>query len=114
MKLRPGLVEALIELSYHFELILFTASTSQYADIVLQTFEGKQFFDHILAREQCLFIDQYKVFIKDLQILTNGRSLKDIIIVDNKIESYSSNLENGIPIKSYYGEENDDRLSFLV
>lgn len=40
--------------------------------------------------------------------------LQDIIIVDNKIESYSSNLENGIPIKSYYGEDNDNRLPHLV
>jgi CTD small phosphatase-like protein 2 len=43
-----------------------------------------------------------------------GRNLKDIIIVDNKIESYSSNLENGIPIKSYYGETEDDMLDHLV
>ena len=107
-------MDALIELSYQFELILFTASTSQYADIVIQTFDGKPFFDHVLAREQCLFIEQYKVFIKDLQILTCGRSLKDIIIVDNKVESYSSNLDNGIPIKSYYGEPDDDRLAILV
>ena len=33
--------------------------------------------------------------------------------MDNKIESYSSNLENGIPIVSYYGEENDYMLKKL-
>ncbi|CDW71954.1 nli interacting factor-like phosphatase family protein [Stylonychia lemnae] len=114
VKWRPGLLDALNELSQHFELILFTAANFAYADRVLQTFEGHQFFSHILVRDQCLFVDRQKVFIKDLQILTNGRSLKDIIIVDNKIESYSSNLENGIPIKSYYGELDDDRLPHLV
>ena len=40
--------------------------------------------------------------------------LKDIIIVDNKIESYSSNLENGIPIISYYGQEGDTMLKKLA
>jgi hypothetical protein len=50
------------------------------------------------------------VFVKDLSILLNGRSLKDTIIVDNKIKSYSSNLENGIPITSYVGQENDQML----
>jgi TFIIF-interacting CTD phosphatase-like protein len=44
------------------------------------------------------------VYVKDLSLLLNGRDIKDVIIIDNKVESYSSNLENGIPIKSYYGE----------
>jgi len=43
-----------------------------------------------------------------------GRKLEDIIIVDNKIESFCSHLENGIPIKSFFGEENDDRIFHLV
>jgi len=39
--------------------------------------------------------------------------LKDIIIVDNKVGSYSSHLENGIPIKSFYGDLNDTMLLVL-
>ena len=42
------------------------------------------------------------------------RVLGDIIIVDNKIESYSSNLENGVPIVSYYGQEGDIMLKKLA
>jgi TFIIF-interacting CTD phosphatase-like protein len=45
--------------------------------------------------------------VKDLRLLLKGRNLKDIIIVDNRVESYSGHLENGIPIKSYYGENDD-------
>ena len=51
--------------------------------------------------------------MKDLTILTNGRSLEDIIIVDNNIGSYSSNLENGIPIKSFFGSPSDSMLKSL-
>jgi endonuclease V-like protein UPF0215 family len=47
-------------------------------------------------------------------LLQGGRVLKDIIIVDNKIESYSSNLENGIPIISYYGQQGDIMLKKLA
>jgi TFIIF-interacting CTD phosphatase-like protein len=43
------------------------------------------------------------VYVKDLIILQSGRSLEDMVIVDNKIESYASNLENGIPITDYLG-----------
>ena len=46
--------------------------------------------------------------------MTLGRNLENVIIVDNKIESFCSHLENGIPIKSYYGEGGDDRLDHLV
>lgn len=94
-------------------MILFTAASDQYADIVLQSFEGHQYFDHILSRKQCLHIYQKQVFIKDLSILLGNRLLTDIIIVDNKIESYSSNLENGIPIISYYGQQGDYMLKKL-
>lgn len=58
-------------------------------------------------------ISQFKVYVKDLSILLNGRSLKDMVIVDNKVESYSNHLENGIPIKSFYGEEDDSMLVIL-
>ena len=53
------------------------------------------------------------VYVKDLSILTKGRSLEDIIIVDNNIGSYSSNLDNGIPIKSYFGSPTDSMLKSL-
>lgn len=51
--------------------------------------------------------------MKDLTILLNGRSLSDIVIVDNKIESYASNLENGIPITDYLGQDQDEMLKIL-
>lgn len=106
-------METLELLAHHFELILFTAATQQYADVMLQTFEGHQYFDHILSRKHCWFIAQHQAFVKDLTILTFGRDLKDIVIVDNKVESYSSNLDNGIPIKSFYGDDNDNMLQLL-
>ena len=36
-----------------------------------------------------------------------------MVIVDNKIESYASNLENGIPITDYLGQDEDDMLEIL-
>lgn len=46
--------------------------------------------------------------------MLGNRELSNIIIVDNKVESYSSNLENGIPIISYYGQEGDEMLKNLA
>ena len=56
---------------------------------------------------QCLFIYEHSVYVKDLMILLNGRRIEDIVIIDNKIESYASNLENGIPITDFIGQDDD-------
>ena len=97
----------------HYELILFTAAQEQYANTVLSSFGGQQYFDHVLSRQQCLFIYEHSVYVKDLTILLKGRRLEDIVIIDNKIESYASNLENGIPITDFLGQEDDDMLEIL-
>ena len=53
------------------------------------------------------------IFIKNLDILLEGRSLKDIIIVDNKSINYADHIFNGIPIKEYHGDPSDNCLKHL-
>ena len=54
------------------------------------------------------------IFIKDLKILEEGRDLKDIIIVDNCIQSFFLQLSNGIPIYDYTGDKKDEVLLTLT
>ena len=51
--------------------------------------------------------------MKDLSIIKD-RNLKDVIIVDNSIISFAFNLSNGIPIKAFLGNKNDEELLFMV
>lgn len=37
-----------------------------------------------------------------------------MIIVDNSIISFAFNLSNGVPIKAFLGDKNDDELLFMV
>lgn len=55
-----------------------------------------------------------EIFIKDLKILEEGRSLSDIVIVDNNIQSFFLQLSNGIPIYDYTGDKNDEVLLSLT
>lgn len=51
--------------------------------------------------------------MKDLRIIQD-RSLKEIIIVDNSIVSFAFNMDNGIPIKAFTREKNDEELLYMV
>ncbi len=43
-----------------------------------------------------------------------GRSMEDIIIIDNLPHSYQMQQENGIPISSWYDDQKDRDLYLLM
>jgi TFIIF-interacting CTD phosphatase-like protein len=55
-----------------------------------------------------------EIYIKDLKILEEGRSMKDILIVDNNVQSFFLQLSNGIPIYEYTGDKRDTMFPILT
>jgi CTD small phosphatase-like protein 2 len=110
INIRPYAIELLKELSKSFEVIVFTASHSCYANVVLNYLdpEGK-YIAHRLFREHCLYID--KVHVKDLRVL--GRDLSQTVIIDNAAYSFAFQIDNGIPIIPYYEGKIDFELKAL-
>ena len=104
--IRPGVENFLKKMSEFYELAVFTASLSVYADKLLDVLDKQKKFICRLFREHCTYI--HSVFVKDLGKL--GREMKDIIILDNSPVSYTLNKKNGIPIKSWTGNKNDTEL----
>ena len=110
--LRPNLFEFLNYVYDKFELIIFTASHKNYADKIIDYIEkDKRYFSLRLYRQHCIFIKP-GIYIKDLRIFKN-RDLKNIILIDNSIFSYSNQLSNGILITSFYNDKEDDFLLSL-
>ena len=107
---RPHVDEFLEELSNIFEIITFTASLPQYAGPLLDKLDKFHIVNHRLFRESC--IHQKGIFIKDLRKV--GRDLKNVIIIDNNPISYIVNMDNGIPISTWYENLNDDELMKLI
>ena len=88
LSFRPYLIRMLDTQHEHFELVLYTCGTASYAAAFAEAVEklgGKRYFDHILCLQHCLYSMENEIYIKDLKILEEGRSLKDIVIVDNNV-----------------------------
>ncbi len=97
----------------YYEIILFTASTSAYAEAIAKELDPeKKTISYILDRRFCLETKN-GFFVKDLRLLKN-RQLKNIIIVDNLVHSFGFQIENGIPILEWNGNKKDTELKHLA
>lgn len=112
INIRPFAKELLRAANEEFEVIVFTASHKCYADRVLDLLDPlNRYVHHRLYRENCLKVDG--LFIKDLRVLGNRR-LEDTIIVDNSVLSFAYQLDNGIPVVSWYDDLQDFELQKLM
>lgn len=94
----------------HYELVIFTASLSKYAEPLMVQLDPNNLCGYKLFREHCTFVNN--AYVKDLTRL--GRSMKDIIIVDNSPVAYMFQPENAIPAVSWYDDKNDNELLRLA
>lgn len=113
LNIRPHIYDFLDYCFEYFEMAIYTASCSDYADPILDYIEqekGKKYFKYRFYREHCIY---YKnLFLKDLSIF--GKSMDQIIIVDNCLFSFAHYLDNGILVTSFYEDEEDlDLLSII-
>jgi len=107
---RPHVDQFLKSIGPTFEVVVFTASLSKYADPVLDLLDTYKVVDSRLFREACTC---YKGnYVKDLNRL--GRPIKHSLIVDNSPSSYLFHPENAIPVESWFDDENDTELLDLL
>ena len=100
VQVRPGAKYFLEEASKLFEVVVFTASLSKYAEPLMEKLDPSKFWTFKLFREHWSVWNS-SIFIKDLAFL--GREMKNVIIIDNSPNSYAFHTENALPIPSWYG-----------
>jgi RNA polymerase II subunit A small phosphatase-like protein len=103
---RPYVDEFLLRASKHYEIVIFTASLSKYADPLLDKLDIHNVIEHRLFRESCVI--EGTAYVKDLRKL--NRKLKDTIIVDNSPPSYLFQPANAVPIASWFDDKSDTQL----
>ncbi|KAJ1440048.1 HAD-like superfamily [Sesbania bispinosa] len=108
---RPYLHTFLERVSEMFEVVIFTASQSIYAKQLLDILDPDgRFISRRVYRESCLFSDGN--YTKDLTIL--GVDLAKVAIIDNSPQVFRLQVNNGIPIKSWFDDPLDCALMSLL
>ncbi|KAI0744186.1 NIF-domain-containing protein [Daedaleopsis nitida] len=106
---RPGVDEFLRRMGEIYEVVVFTASLSKYADPVLDRLDPTHSVAHRLFRESCF--NHKGNYVKDLSQL--GRPVKDTIILDNSPASYIFHPHNAVPVSSWFNDPHDTELMDL-
>lgn len=111
VRVRPFAQTFLQLASELFEVVVFTASLSNYADRVLDLLDPTgDLIQHRLYRENCLLSEGY--YVKDLRVLSD-RKLRDMILVDNSVFSAVYQLENWVEVVSWHSDQGDTELLTL-
>jgi RNA polymerase II subunit A small phosphatase-like protein len=97
-------------MSMDYEIVIFTSGTEDYANLILNDLETKDYISHRLFRQHCSIDGEMQY--KDL--LKLGRDLSKTIIVDNSPSNYKYFNDNGIYVKTWYREPHDKQLVGLA
>lgn len=114
VRYRPFLLEFLDFVSQLFEVVVFTASSACYAEVLLDRLEkevGHEVFSARLYRDHCTTTESGE-YVKDLMQL--GRPLSRVVMLDNLPGAYTYQKRNALPISSFVGDPFDNELRQLL
>ena len=100
---RPGCAEFLSRMGRVFEVVIFTASLSKYADPLLDLLDPENVIRARLFREACVY--HQGNYVKDLSLI--GRDTEQTIIVDNSPASFLFQPENAVLCDTFIDDPND-------
>ena len=97
-------------MAQYYEVVIFTASLSKYADPLMNQMDPNGYCTMRLFRDHCTY--RAGVFTKDMSKI--GRNMKDAMILDNSPTAYMLQPECAVPIVSWYDDPKDRQLYDLI
>jgi len=75
--------------------------------------EGSNLFDFVLTKDHCLQDKNFKLTCRCLDIFLQGREQKDILFIANEPKDLCLVHDNGIVVRSYFGNKLENTLAKL-
>jgi len=103
-----------------FELVLYSGQGREYTEkaarllTINPTDQYPCVFHHVLAKEECVYAEDADIYISDLDVLTENRNIKDIIMVADSFGRLLKHLRNGVPVRAFNGSKKDYSMVALV
>ncbi|KAL1205152.1 Mitochondrial import inner membrane translocase subunit TIM50 [Cardamine amara subsp. amara] len=108
---RPGVTEFLERIGKSYQVAVFTAGLPEYASQVLDKLDKNRVISQRLYRDSCTEINGR--YVKDLSLVAK-KDLGSVLIVDDNPFSYSLQPDNGVPIKPFLDDMEDQELTKLA
>ena len=109
VQVRPFAEYFISEMGKYFELVIFTSAEEEYANVVLEEIDKNKVITYKLYRRHVEYNDGF--CLKDLNKI--GRDLRKVCIIDNDKNNFKLQTDNGIEIKEFLGEQDDNELDLL-
>ncbi|KAF8089099.1 hypothetical protein N665_0518s0025 [Sinapis alba] len=108
---RPGVTEFLDRIGKNYRVAVFTAGLPEYASQVLDKLDKNRVISQRLYRDSCTEVNGR--YAKDLSLVAR-RDLGSVLLVDDNPFSYSLQPYNGVHIKPFVDDMEDQELMKLA
>ena len=114
---RPFLRTFLEEMDKHYELWVYTAGETDYAQDMLNSIDPThKYFRGALTRDNCALLEMFDgavMGMKNLSVVSN-RKRENVVILDDTIHAWPNDLTNLLPIQAFHGDCQDISLRTIM
>jgi Dullard-like phosphatase family protein len=116
MRVRPGLRDFLHEVSSYCDMYAFTAADPVYARPAFKLLDPKEkYFQKMWYRDSLTSDEESYIETKDLSLVFGEDYIAErTIIIDDSIDNFLANPDNGIPIAGFTDQASDRALTDLL
>ena len=102
-----------MKLTRFFNIFVFTRECKSLAVQIVKRLDPESIiFSGILSQKKC-FRTNIGHFLKDLRIISD-KGMGDLIVIDSEAFSFGYQIDNGIPLMPWDGDETDSELLYLT